>query len=147
MNQAEIALVEKTLVMQLPAEYKEILCTYPFPKESYIAESYLWNDPNALIEENAGLMSVIGEAKSAIGPVSQMFQIGFDGGEEIYLIDTQQPNSPVYVYDFESNTIDQKCPNLDAWIAYCHTIEEEIAVDETAEADRAREKRWWEFWR
>ena len=147
MTQSDVSRIEQELGVQIPHAYATLLREYPFPEDSYVAESYLWNDPEFLIDSNTNLDSIIGDAKSSVAPRARMFQIGFDGGEQIYLIDLRNPTSPVYVYDFELGSIAEKCQGLDAWIGHCRDVEAEVAADEATMTEIKANKRWWEFWK
>ena len=147
MTESDISRVEHELSVQLPLSYAGLLRSYPFSDDSYVAESYLWNDPKLLIESNKDLRSIIDGAKSNVAPHAHMFQIGFDGGEEIYLVDLQHPTSPIYVYDFERGSITEKCPDFDGWLAHCREVEAEVAEDDAKMAEIRANRRWWEFWK
>lgn len=147
MTESDISRIEHELSVQLPPAYATLLRRYPFSGESCAAESYLWNDFRLLLERNRDLASIIGNAQSSVAQQACMFQIGCDGGEVNYLIDLRNPASPIYVYDFESGSIAEKCQGFDAWIAYCRDVEAEVVADEAAMAEREANRRWWEFWK
>ena len=147
MTESDLLRIEHELSVELPQPYASQLRSYPFSGDSYVAESYLWNDPRVLIDSNTDLESIIGGAKADVDPHAHMFQIGSDGGEEIYLIDLRHPTSPIYVYDFERGSITEKCPDLEAWLMHCREAEAEVVADEAKMAEIRANRRWWEFWK
>ena len=66
MTQSDVSRIEQELGVQIPHAYATLLREYPFPEDSYVAESYLWNDPEFLIDSNTNLDSIIGNAKSSV---------------------------------------------------------------------------------
>lgn len=147
MTESDVSRIEQELGVRIPDAYATLLRSYPFPEDSYVAETYLWNDPKVLIDSTTHLDSIIGNMQSNVAPRARMFQIGSDGGEEIYLADLRNPTSPIYVYDFELDSIAEKCQGFDAWIAHCRDIEAEVVADEATMAEIKANKRWWEFWK
>lgn len=147
MDEAGIARIERELGIQLPRNYAEALIAYPFPEESSTAATLLWNDPRLLIDGNKRAHSIIQGANSKVIQRGQLFQIGYDGGEQAYFIDLKQPGSPIYVYDFELRSITEVCAGLESWLLLCRNSEAEIRADEERLARMAANKRWWQLWK
>jgi SMI1 / KNR4 family (SUKH-1) len=146
-NESDIEYLQQALGLQLPNEYRSILQDYPFEDDSDIADSQLWNDSSLLVSGQEGLSEMLQEATSGQHSASQFFQIGFDGGEELYLIDLNDDSSPVYAYDLEQSAIAVKSSSIDTWVAECRQLEAELLADEMEIARQHTERRWWQFWK
>ena len=145
MTLEEIARVEAELDVRLPRDYRALMLTYPFPPESFTAEFVMPNDASRLIEINRerstqGVRPYIGAGK---GQKSSYFEIGGDGGEERYLIDLAQQQSPVYLYDVETAELREAASDLQSFVKQCAASDDMIRRDEGI----TTRTEWWQFWR
>ncbi len=144
MTAEDLARIEAELGVRLPADYRALMLAYPFPPDSFTAEFCIPNNATHLIEINRDRVtaSLPRYNEERDDPPASYFEIGGDGGEERYLVDLAQPESPVYVYDLESAELRQAAPGLQAFIAQCVATDDMIRKDEEATAG----KRWWQLW-
>ncbi len=135
---AELKTIEECLTVALPEAYRATLRDYPFPSESFGAESMLLNSAESVIEFNT-------EGAEIDGVVSPIF-IGSDLGEEWYFLDASRTDSPVFVYQLETGEHQVLDTTLERFLDRIRAVGEEIEADEKAEEERRLNKKWWEFW-
>jgi hypothetical protein len=133
MTDSDLQRIERELSLKLPADYRSLMLSYPFPPDSFTAENMLPDNAARLLESAGG--------RDNLPPRS--FIIGNDGGEEIYFIDTSRQQSPVFVFDLETGEIKEYAPTLEAYIQKCRDTDAQILRDEEAMA----KKKWWQFWK
>jgi hypothetical protein len=115
------------------------MLAYPFPLDSFADECLLPNDAERVIGLNRDAPTVRG--------IAHPFFIGDDGGEELYFVDLNTPDSPVYVFDLETGRHSVKATNWPTYLAQVHSDLADIEKDQVAERDKRSRKRWWQFWR
>ena len=123
----------------LPDQYRKILCDYPFAEDSWANECAMPNDLGMIIEMNDD-RSILKEY-GADDP-SHYFQIGSDGGELTYYIDSRDPECTVYAADVESGTF-TKHAVFSNWCEELRTTDLEIRRDQ----EKMARKKWWQIWR
>ena len=145
MTLEDIARIEAELDVRLPVDYRALMLAYPFPPDSFTAEFLMPNDTPRLIEINRERSTRELPPDNRDGKMlsSSYFEIGGDGGEESYLIDLAQQQSPVYVYDLETNELREAASDLQSFVEQCAASDEMIRRDE----DFAARKGWWQFWK
>jgi hypothetical protein len=145
MTPEDIARIEAELEVRLPADYRALMQAYPFPPDSFTAEFVMPNDATRLIETNRerSTQSLPPYDRGATMPSSSYFEIGGDGGEESYLIDLAQHQSPVYVYDLETDELREAASDLRSFVKQCAATDEMIRQDE----EFTVRKEWWQFWK
>lgn len=139
MTEEELTQIESHLGLKLPEFYRSTMLNYPFPVNSFADEFLLTNYLEQVLELNHQPVECSG--------IGRPFLVGSDGGEELYYIDLQNLESPVYTLQLETGKHFQKAEN---WTQYLHRIEadlKEIEDDEQREQERKASKRWWEFWK
>ena len=143
MTPEDIARIETELEVRLPKDYRALLQAYPFPPDSFTAEFAMPNDATHLIETNRerSTQALPPHNRGRTVPSSSYFEIGGDGGEESYLIDLAQQQSPVYVYDLETNELREAASDLQSFVEQCAASDEMIRRDE----DFTARKGWWQF--
>jgi hypothetical protein len=141
MTLEDIARIETDLGVRLPEDYRALMEAYPFPPDSFTAEFVMPNNATHLIEINRERSTLSKPKKGRSEPPASYFEIGGDGGEERYLIDLSQAESPVYVYDLETDEVREAALELQSFVAQCAAADEEIRRDEEFTARR----RWWQF--
>jgi len=145
MTLEDIARIEAELELQLPGDYRALMLAYPFPPDSFTAEFVMPNDASRLIGINRerGTQALPPYNGAGKVPSSSYFEIGGDGGEESYLIDLAQQQSPVYLYDLETAELREAASDLQSFVKQCAASDEMIRRDEEFTARKA----WWQFWR
>jgi hypothetical protein len=133
MTTSDLQRIERELGVKLPSDYTSLMAAYPFPSDSFAAESLLPNSADCILE--------LAGARKSLPPNS--FIIGNDGGEEVYFIDLTRHPSPVYVFELETGKAKEHAPHLDAYVHKCADAETEISRDQQHMA----RKKWWRFWR
>ena len=144
MTLEDIARIEAELGVRLPEDYRTLMRAYPFPPDSFTAEFAIADDASHLIEINRERITQSLPNKNGRNrPPASYFEIGGDGGEESYLIDLSQPESPVYVYELETAELRQAAPELKSFVAQCAAADEVIRRDE----ETVGRNLWWQFWK
>ena len=146
MTAEQLQWIETALGIKLPADYKSRMLEYEFHPDSHAADCLLWDDPQTIIDANRETADIVASVEPFPTLPAVPFQIGCDGGEQMYYLDAHEEDSPVYVYDFELRSITVHVANLAAWIEECRTCEIELEEDRKQMARIAENKRWWQFW-
>ncbi len=136
---ADIDAISRQLGVTVPPWYAATMLAYPFPPDSFANECLLPNDASRVIGLNREVSAAVGVAHS--------FFVGDDGGEELYFVDLDKPDSPVYVFQVETGKQEVKAIDWPTYLAQVHRALADIEADQTAQLDRRSRKRWWHFWR
>lgn len=139
MTEPDLQQIEAALGFTLPASYRGTVLSYPFAAGSFADEFMLPNRPQAVID--------LGGVDFVAPGIDRPFFLGSDGGEELYFMDASKPDSGVYVLELETGKHRVLSPSWAAYLAHLQATHAEIAGDEEAERQRAKEKKWWQFWR
>jgi hypothetical protein len=138
MNESDLRRIGDTLKLKLPMAYQETVLNYPFPRESCANDFLLPSDLAQVLDLNNGSPTVSGVVKP--------FFVGSDGGEELYFLNSDMPNSPVYVLDLETGKHSVKAQNWPEFLTQIRADLASGAADEASEKERRSRKRWWQFW-
>ncbi len=99
-NENVIAKIEQELQAKLPDTYKRVLLKYPFPPDSDAAYYDLYGDPEVILEDNK---YYINNGINGLSWPNHHFIIGNDGAGDIFFIDLNSPNSPIFKTPQNSN--------------------------------------------
>lgn len=133
MTDSDLQRIERELSLTLPADYKSLMLSYPFPPNSFTAECMLPDNAGRLLESAGGRDN----------PPPGSFIIGNDGGEETYFIDASRQGAPVFVFDLETGEVKEYAPTLEAYIQRCKDINADIRRDQ----EEMAKKKSWPFWK
>ena len=139
MTEEDIQTLEKQFSIILPNQYRDILRVYPFAEDSWANECAMPNDLGLIIEMNAD-RTILKEY--GVDDPSLYFQIGSDGSELTYYIDSRDPECTVYTADVESGTFTKYLIFSD-WCDDLHKTDVEIRRDQ----EEMAKKKWWQIWR
>jgi hypothetical protein len=146
MTQDEIQVIERTLSIDLPAAYVDVMCPYLFAPGSSLAEYALPDSKEWLIQMNEGLRA--NGWNGAAWP-HHFFVIGHDGGECCYFVDISQDDNEVYIISKEDCAIEEATVYALTLKAF---VDAELEADEDLEESLRRKelrrdaKKWWELW-
>ena len=140
MTENDLQQIEKTIGISVPLFYRATLSAYPFPSGSYADQFMLPNSPKEVIEYYEA------DPNFSSPDIKQPFYFGSNGGEEWYFVDAGNPSSPVFVYELETGKHHQKAPTWSEFLEQIHVTLEEIAQNEVTQAERKRNRKWWQFW-
>lgn len=96
MTEEDVDRIERELNVRLPGEYRQVVCNFPIPADRGTSDSFLWDDPDALIELNCEYR----EGYAGLDPwPDSLFMIGDDGAACPYVLDLKQTPAPVLHLD------------------------------------------------
>ena len=92
-NENVITKIEQELRVKLPEIYKRVLLKYPFPLDSDAAYYDLYGDPEVIVEDNK---YYIDNGINGLPWPTHYFIVGNDGAGDIFFIDLNSPDSPIF---------------------------------------------------
>ena len=132
MTSSDFERLEKELKISLPKDYKSLMAAYPFQADSFSADCLLPDDADRLLE--------LSSSQNKLPPHS--FIIGDDSEYETYFFDTSRELSTIFAFDEQSGKVQERFPNLEAYIQHCKKTDKEIR----RYAKRIENRKWWQFW-
>ena len=144
MHADELATLERSLQVTLPADVRATFVTPPFGPESHVAKvGLLITDAARLHELNTLNRRTVLEG----GPwPATAFVIGEDGGETTYVLDLSRQPAVVQEFSLETGRFTDHSSSWAAWLVDLADSERELAADEAFEHERYANKKWWQFW-
>ena len=139
MTADEIQRLEEKFGRRLPAAYREILAAPPFDPAIHRWIYWLYDDPEAILNETAAPLDGLFEGADWR---DTFLAIGRSAGGDLYLLDTAQEPAPIYCLSHEDHSIVQEFPAIDAYIAYWQEETRNAPQqNEQARRDRIRTQR------
>lgn len=149
MKPEDIQLIETALGLKLPDSYVEVVLNYPCPEIADVCESGLFSDPLWVIQVNQEHRR--GGWFGMDWP-PHFFAIGDDGCGDTYFMVIGKDDR-VYFADHECG------PSFETELEDCASSESvqehvekeldlvrELEEEEMRQAERRKNKKWWQFW-
>ena len=117
MTDAELDEIESVLEISLPSAYRVVMLRFPVPALVGNDDSYLWDDPARLIEENRRLRN--GAPGGVQAWPKRFYCLGRAGGGDVYAIDLEHPAAPVWWVDhshLEAPSSGQVHASFEEWL-------------------------------
>jgi hypothetical protein len=138
---AELDRIEHELQIELPADYRQTMETYPFARDSF-SVGMLMNDVDVLIGWNSGDKNLSIDGRNQSLTFRDYFKIGSDGGElSFFLKHTGSPN-PVYCYDLESGNFEIIAQDIVEYVEHCAKIDAGTALLPNESNDMPGSVKW-----
>ena len=120
MTDADFALIEKTLEIRLPDDYKEVLRNCPERHLPFLEE--LQNDYYAVLQENTAARqhAHLGwdDDRQEVPWPPYYFIVGNDGFGNPYFLDLNRARSPVFFRDHEFGRTQEVCSQIEQFLPY-----------------------------
>lgn len=139
MIEQDLGKIESHFGIKLPKQYCDCLLNYPFSEESWAADVAMPHELELIKEINSSRPSLV---KFGVTDYTRYFQIGSDGGEQLYYIDLQSEECSVYSANLEGSDFKQLAYTFSEWLDQLTKIDEANKADEV----RMKQKSWWKFW-
>jgi hypothetical protein len=149
MTVLDIQHIEQALSVKLPAEYQQLLVSYPFSDDSSATACMVIRDPAALINVNRthDTHFMIHHRAGRWVPQKNHFMIGNDGGEARYYLDLNDPECTVFRFDLETGQLSPYAKGIAEYRARIEEMDRETEADENRLAKKRRDAKWWEIWK
>ena len=138
MTPDELELLESSLGLPLPEQYRRALLEYPLPRDPHSTAMWLLDSPTELRQLNEGWRRT--------GRPPGLIVIGEDGGEESYVLDTRTPPYPVLAYSYETDDLEPYASSFEEFVERQRHEFQDLELDRERMAEAYAKKRWWQFW-
>ena len=136
-NENVITKIEQGLQVKLPDPYKRVLLKYPFPPDSDAAYYDFYGDPEVILEDNKYYHD---NGFNGLPWAAHHFIIGNDGSGEIFFIDLNLSDSPIFKAGLNSGNaksiaVQEIAKNIYEFIEQVHARELEFGEEDPADLE------------